>query len=57
MRGTFRVILPVEIDGQIYNFGEVIQLDLEAAVGYSHALMSIAQEREDASESNGLSSN
>ena len=35
----FRVLLPIEIDGRMYEFGSVVELDLETAGGYSHALI------------------
>ena len=36
---TYRVTLPIEIDGVIHNFGEVVELDLEIAALYAHALI------------------
>jgi hypothetical protein len=34
----FRVLLPVEIDGVVYEFDAVVELDAETAKEYSHAL-------------------
>ena len=38
---TYRVLLPVEIDGIVYNFGQVVELDLERAALYAHALIAV----------------
>jgi hypothetical protein len=38
----FRVVLPMEIAGKVYEFGAVIELEPEVAKAYAHAL--IAQE-------------
>jgi hypothetical protein len=38
MKKKFRVLLPIEIDGRIYEFGSTVELDLETALLYSHAL-------------------
>lgn len=35
----YRVTLPVEIDGVVYNYGDVVELDLEVAALYAHALI------------------
>ncbi|KKM18468.1 hypothetical protein LCGC14_1665400 [marine sediment metagenome] len=35
----YRVLLPVDIGGRIYNFGEEVELELDEAVKYSHALI------------------
>ena len=42
----YRVLLPVEIGGRIYDFGAVIELDLETAKEYSHALLALGNEEE-----------
>jgi hypothetical protein len=42
----YRVLLPVEIGGTIYNFGDVVDLDLETAVQYAHALIAVETEEE-----------
>jgi hypothetical protein len=38
MKKNYRVLLPVEIDGRIYQFGETVELDVATAVEYSNAL-------------------
>jgi hypothetical protein len=35
----YRVTLPVEIDGKMYQFGDVVELDLETATQFAHALI------------------
>jgi hypothetical protein len=40
----YRVVLPVEIDGVVYNFGQVVELDLERAALYAHALITVEGE-------------
>jgi hypothetical protein len=47
MKKKFRVLLPIEIDGRIYEFGSTVELDLETALLYSHALMACEEEVED----------
>ena len=37
----FRVLLPIDVDGRIYEFDSVVELDLEQAKEYSHALIAI----------------
>lgn len=46
MKTKFRVLLAIEIDGRIYEFGSVVELDLETALLYSHALMACEAEGE-----------
>ncbi len=43
MKRRYRVVLPVEIAGRIYQFGEIAELDLETAIGLSHALIEIEE--------------
>lgn len=43
----FRVLLPIEIDGRIYEFGSVVELSLETAKDYSHALIACEEVEED----------
>ncbi len=40
----YKVILPIDVDGRIYHYGDIVELDLDTAVLYAHAL--IAQEEE-----------
>jgi hypothetical protein len=40
----YRVTLPVEIDGVMYQFGEVAELELEIAALYAHALIAVEEE-------------
>ena len=40
----FRVLLPIEIDGAQYPYGQVVELDLATAKLYSHALVHVASE-------------
>jgi hypothetical protein len=40
----FRVVLPIEVDGRIYEFGAVVEMDLETARLYSHALIAVEEE-------------
>lgn len=42
MKQRYLVILPVEIDGRIYNFHEFVNLEPERAKGYAHALVEVA---------------
>ena len=45
MKKTYRVVLPVDIDGRIYEYGSTIELDIETATLYSHALMAVEEEQ------------
>jgi hypothetical protein len=35
----YRVLLAIEVDGRIYEFGETVELDAKTAWEYRHALM------------------
>jgi len=37
----FRVVLPVEVGGRVYQHGEVLALDEATAEGYLHALRAV----------------
>jgi hypothetical protein len=39
----YRVTLPVEIDGKVYSFGEIVELGLEEAALYAHALIAVEE--------------
>ena len=40
----YRVLLPIDVEGHIYQFGSVVELDLETAKAYSHALLAVEEE-------------
>ena len=40
----YRVTLPVEIDGVVYNFGEIVELELDVAALYAHALIAVEED-------------
>jgi hypothetical protein len=43
----YRVVLPIDLgDGEIHNFGEVLELELEVAVQYNHALIALDEREE-----------
>ena len=44
IRKKFCVVLPLEIDGQRYWFGQVVELDVEKTAGYEHALIEVEEE-------------
>ena len=39
MQERYRVTLPIDIGGRIYQFGETVELDAETAAAYAHALI------------------
>lgn len=39
MKRKYRVTLPVEIGGVGYEFGDVVELDIETAAEFSYALI------------------
>ena len=39
----YRVLLPIEVGGRMYNFGDEVELELEEAVQYSHALIAVEE--------------
>lgn len=43
---TFRVVLPIDIDGKLFQFGQTVELDVETAKAYSHALVRVDEEEE-----------
>jgi hypothetical protein len=43
----YRVLLPVEIGGRVYQFGEVVELNMKTAKEYGHALSAMAEEKSD----------
>lgn len=51
MRKTYRVVLPVEIGGQVYQFGAAVELAEEETQGYEHALIEIVTEEANAGNS------
>ncbi len=51
----YRVTLPVEIGGRVYQFGEVAELELETAAQHAHAL--IAEEEQDGGDGEGHTGN
>ena len=44
----YRVTLPVDIGGRVYQFGEVAELDIETATQYAHALIAAEEPLADA---------
>lgn len=47
MKKPYTVTLPIDIDGRIYNYGDIVSLELEVAVQYSHALIALGEGEED----------
>ena len=45
----YKVILPVEIAGTIHWHGEIVELDLETALLYQHALIVVNESEEEQS--------
>jgi hypothetical protein len=43
MKNRYKVTLPIEVDGCIYQHGQTVELDLETAKLYSHALIALAE--------------
>ncbi len=39
----YRVLLPIEVGGRTYNFGDEVELELDVAVDYSHALIAVEE--------------
>jgi len=44
VKRKYGVVLPVDIDGRIYEFGSELELDDETAGEYSHALIAVEEE-------------
>ncbi len=44
----YRVTLPIMLDGQLYEFGREVELDLEQAAQFSHALIAVEEETQNA---------
>lgn len=47
MKKQYHVMLPVEVDGKVYNYGDVAELDIETAAKYAHALMALGEEQKE----------
>jgi len=47
MTRTYRVTLPIQINGRIFNFGETVELELDQALAYAHALIALETEQGD----------
>ena len=43
MKKKFEVLLPIDVEGRIYQHGETVELDEEIALLYSHALRAVAE--------------
>ena len=41
MTRTYRVTLPIQLNGRIYNFGQTVDLELDQALLYAHALIAL----------------
>jgi hypothetical protein len=46
VKKKFRVILPIDVDGTVYQHGATVELDVETAKLYSHALIALEKEGE-----------
>jgi hypothetical protein len=42
----YRVLLPIDVDGKVYQYGQVVELDATLAKDYSHALVRVPEEEE-----------
>lgn len=51
MKKKYKVILPIDVAGIVYQHGSTVELDLETAKLYSHALMAV-EEKEQADGGN-----
>lgn len=40
----YRVILPIDVGGRVYGFGEIAELEMDTAVDYAHALIPLKEE-------------
>jgi hypothetical protein len=50
MTQKYRVLLPIDVDGTVYQFGQVVELDATVAKDYSHALVRVPDEKEEESK-------
>ncbi len=41
MKTKYTVVLPIEVDGRIYQHGAIVELDQETAELHSHALRAV----------------
>jgi hypothetical protein len=49
MTAKYRVLLPIDVDGKIFQYDQVVELDAETAKQYAHALVRVpAAEEEEA---------
>ncbi len=47
----YRVILPVEIEGKAYGYGDVAELPMETAAEFAHALIAVEEGEDDGRDS------
>ncbi|HWE50468.1 MAG TPA: hypothetical protein VG273_11785 [Bryobacteraceae bacterium] len=43
MKSKYRVTLPIDVNGIVYQHGAIVELDLETAKLYSHALIALEE--------------
>lgn len=54
MKGTFRITLPVDFgDGHVHQPGDIVELDVEQAKLYGHALIAVEPKTQGALEHGG----
>ena len=51
MTRTYRVILPISLNGRIFSYGQTVELEFDQALLYAHAL--IATETEQGEQDHG----
>ncbi|HEX4311883.1 MAG TPA: hypothetical protein VHZ25_17770 [Acidobacteriaceae bacterium] len=44
----YKVILPIDVDGEIYQHGAIVELKPETAMLYRHALQAVVEKEETA---------
>jgi hypothetical protein len=43
----YRVLLPIEVDGVRFEHGDVVQLEMQTAIDFAHALVAIEESEEE----------
>jgi hypothetical protein len=49
VKSKYRVILPIDVDGTVYQHGHIVELDVETAKLYSHALIALEEKGDEQS--------
>ena len=53
VKKRYRILLPIEIGERIYTVGETVEMGMDEAVKYSHALIASEEKKEEETNDGG----